>query len=685
MQDDLYAGAPGDGGWSDDWGFDYEGYSGEGDAAALPLTGLGRALEGLTESQLAGVMAPDVPLLLLSGAGTGKTKTVTLRIAQRLQARDLHAANVLALTFTKKAAAEMQRRLEALVGAQAKAMDIGTFHSVFAKALRQCDGEGGVPPDFTLLDDADQQSMLKEAAASISPGYLEEFKRQCKMRDVLAAFAAYSNSLCPGEEPFANPTNIPGFMPLLRAYARLKKSNQVLDYDDVLVEFDRILDVPRIRRMFQQRWRMVCVDEYQDENPLQESIIRKIAGRHRNLTCVGDNDQSIYGWRGAKVSYILDFRRRWPEAEVIALQENFRSRSPILACANSLIKNNTRRHEKVLLPTRGDGAPVGLRRYKDAFEEARAVSAAIAREARAGRRASEIAVIARTGNALGEIQRQLLTDGIPYAMHAGSNIADKIETKLIAAWIRCAVNPRDEAAFLYAFNDHPRGVGKKGLAVARETARQSDATIEAVLRQEHQSSRDAAASKLMRFLDDVTEIRTLARLGEDPAAIVEEIIERSGIRDKIAKERAKAQETEARDERERLEATAAARDENLSLLIEHATQVANLADLAANIILSNESVSDHGDAVWLGTIHASKALEFEIVFLPAFERGILPSPRQEDDGSIGYEEERNLAYVGLTRAKDQLEVSYAMHRTQHGRDAAGGPSAFVPELGVPMG
>lgn len=683
MQTDLY------GNWffdEDPWnegpGPDTEGYSPDTWSTAAPLGPVDRALQELTAQQLEGVTAPDGPLLLLSGAGTGKTKTLTLRIAHRLQAGDLHPAHFLALTFTRKAAAEMARRLEQIVGRQAKAMDIGTFHNVFAKALRACDGEGGIPADFTLLDDTDQHALLKDAAASISPDYLATFKAECKTRDVLTSFSKYTLSLYPGEPEFTNPANVPGFATLLRAYERLKKANNVLDYDDVLTHFDRILDLPHIRHMFQRRWRHVSVDEYQDTNAQQESILRKIAGRHRCIVAVGDDDQAIYSFRGAKVSNILDFQERWLDARIIRLEHNFRSREPILAVANAIIANNKLRHGKTLVPTRGPGDPATLSSHKDAFEEARAVSRAIAAELRAGRPPSEIAVIARTAGALAEVQRQLLADGIRYVMHAGSNVADKIETKLIAAWIRCAVNTKDEAAFLYAFNDQARSVGKKGLAIAKETARQSGATVEAVLRQTYRGN--PANEKLIEFLDDIAEVRALARIGETPAEIVNEIVERSGIGDKIAKERQRAASADTRDEREKLTSSAMAREQNLALLIEHAGQVDTLSDLAANIVLSNETVTDEGGSVWLGTIHASKALEFETVFLPAFENGILPSPRVESgSASPAYEEERNLAFVATTRAKERLRISFAEQRTLHGREASGGPSPFAAETGIP--
>ena len=653
----------------------------------LPMQTPRDAMAGLTDQQIEAVVAPDAPLLVLAGAGTGKTRVLTTRIAQRLSQGGLMPSHVLALTFTKKAAEEMAKRLATMIGPSATAMDIGTFHSVFARALRACDSAGGVlgvRSDFTLLTDEDQRDLVKEAAASISASYAEEFAKKCKVRDVLADFSRYAASLYPGEPPFANPNKIPAFETLLEAYKRAKSRNNALDYDDVLIGFDRLLDDPRIRRMFQMRWRLVTVDEYQDTDNVQESILRKIAGRHRNITCVGDDDQSIYSWRNAKVSNILQFQSRWSDATIVRLESNYRSTAPILACANGLIGHNQMRHGKTLVSTRGPGEPVQTISYATAFDEARAVSASITAAVRGGTPLREIAVICRVAAGLQEIQRQLLTDGIRYSMHAGSNVANKIETKLVASWIRTAVNPRDEAAFQYAFFDSKRSIGKATFAKVKQDARVTEATVESILRQEYRDRSVTKHELLHQFLDDLTEVRTLARLGEAPAAIVEEIIDRSGIRDTIDKEREKAAKATNRDDRERLEATAEAREQNLTVLLDHASRVENLADLAANIILSNEQTSDDGESAWLGTIHAAKSLEFRRVHMVAFEDGIIPSPRYcADPSSAEYEEERNLAYVGMTRAKEILVMSWARSRTIYGTSQSGGPSEFVTELGLP--
>jgi DNA helicase-2/ATP-dependent DNA helicase PcrA len=641
-------------------------------------------LRQLTNGQRAAVDAPDKPVLVLAGAGTGKTKVLVTRISERLRKGDLKPAHVLALTFTKKAAAEMVRRLEKTVGPAARSMDIGTFHSIFAKALRALDGAGdnlSIPADFTLLDETDMKDLLKAAAASVSPAYAEEFGRRCKTGDVLSAFSRYNASLYPDEPDFIPNPDIPSFDVIYRAYNDLKQKNNVLDYDDVLIAFDRLLDIPHIRRIFQMRWRMILVDEYQDTDNAQESILRKLASRHRNITCVGDDDQSIYSWRNAKVSNILSFRKQWPEGEIIRLEENFRSTAEILDCANALIKQNSLRHGKILNSTRGHGKPVTFTTYKTPFDEARAVSQAIARDVRSGIPLNEIAVICRVSAGLQEIQRQLVTDGIRYVMHAGSNVAEKIETKLIAAWIRMTVNPKDESAFMYAFKYEARSIGKVALTQAAEDARVTQSTLEAILRQQYRDRGNAKHQKLFEFLDNVTEVRTLARLGELPHAIVQEIIERSNINKSIDQDLAKAALAKTKDEKASLENKAAARAANLEIMLEHARTVENLLDLAANIILSNEKVADDGLVAWLGTIHAAKSLEWRSVYLTGFEHGIIPSPRHcNDKSSSEYEEERNLGYVAITRARDTLAISWAADRTMYGTSQSGGASEFVQEI-----
>jgi DNA helicase-2/ATP-dependent DNA helicase PcrA len=651
--------------------------------AEAPIGSPDALLTDLTEKQRIAVEAAQAPLLVLAGAGTGKTKVLTTRIGYWIRRGEFAASQILALTFTRKAAAEMARRLEAMIGPSARAMDIGTFHATLAKALRACDGAAGtgVRPDFTMLDDGDQKDVLKRAATAISEEYAADLFKRNKVRDILGDISAWRMTRIEGADPFTNPRGITSFEDLANAYRDEKARANVLDFDDVLHTFDQMLDDARLRRMFQMRWRMILVDEFQDTDPVQYSILTKLASRHRNLTCVGDDDQSIYSWRGAQVSNILHFKEHWVEAAIVRLEDNFRSTADILDHANALIGRNRLRHGKTLSSTRGPGMPVEFAGHKNAFDEAREVSRNIVADMHAGVPLTDIAVICRVAAGLGEVQRQLIADGIRYTMHAGSSVADKVETKLVAAWIRMAVNQRDEAAFSYAFSDAPRAVGKATLARLREDARATDTTVEQLLRQNHRDRTQTKYAALHDFLDDIAEIRALARLGEAPRAIVEEIIERSGIRNKIAKEREQASNATTKDDQEGLAQKAGAREQNLLLLLEHADAVENLADLAANIILANEKTSDDGEAAWLGTIHAAKSLEWRSVYLVGFEAGIIPSPRHcEDRTSADYEEERNLGYVAITRARDRLRISWADQRTTYGTQQSGGPSEFIEGL-----
>lgn len=640
--------------------------------------------DGLTEAQREAVLESDYPMLVLAGAGTGKTRVLTLRIVERLRRGDIAPSQVLALTFTKRAGAEMVSRLCGMIGAAARAMDVGTYHAILAKALRSTDGAYGVPEDFTMLDDEDQKALLREAANAISPEYRVDLEAEHRPKDVLSEFGRHALSLYPGEPAFTNERRIGQFDALLRSYETLKAESNVLDFDDVLLKFDAMLDEPRARRAFQMRWRFILVDEFQDNNAVMASIVRKLASRHRALTCVGDDDQSVYSWRGARASNILAFAKQWPDARIVRLEHNFRSTGRILAAANALISKNRLRMGKTLLATKPEGVPVEVRRHRDAFEEARWVASVIRGAMARGVPASGIAVLCRVADALGEVQRQLLADGVRYVMHAGSNVADKIETKLVAAWIRTAVNPHDETAFLYSLRERSTGLGKVKLARFREIARATQASLEQVLRAEAGDGGTASTKALKAFLDDIAEVRTLARLGESPPAIVEEIIDRSGIRALIAKEEAKAADARTEEARAQHAGSAEARTLNLGLMLEHAGQVANLADLAANIVLANERVVDEGDAVWLGTMHAAKSLEWPVVVLPAFEEGIIPSPRaSDDDASATFEEERNIGHVAMTRAMEELLLSSVAQRTLYGKRSEPRPSRFLAEAGLP--
>ena len=640
-------------------------------------------LDKLTPAQRTAVEHRDAPLLVIAGAGSGKTRVLTTRVAHRLRPGDMLPAHVLALTFTNRAAAEMKHRIASLVGPAGKALDCGTFHSIFAAAIRTCDSEGFVRRDFTILDTTDQKDVLKDAAAALDPDFWEQLKKVAT-KDILGEFSRYKTSAYPNQPRWTNEHDIPRFPEILAKYDEIKRLNNVLDFDDVLYAFDELLNIPRIREMFQRRWRMILVDEFQDTNAPQHSILSKLAERHRNITCVGDDDQSIYSWRQADVSKILNFTDHWPDATVIKLESNFRSTPEILEGANNLIGNNTLRHGKTLLATRPSGAPIRTVSLKTPWDEARFVCRDIVERVRSGIDVTEIAVISRVGAGLNEIQRELINAGVRFVVHAGTNVADRVETKTVAAYIRISVNELDNTAFMYAYQTKPRGIGKKSIGRFKDLARDADATLEEILRQHCRAEPGKKTEKVVEFLDDLSYIRSMVTAAAPTIDIVEEIILRCGILEDMERDRDKAATATGKDERDKLESLLASRQVNLDQLRDHARTAADLAELSANIILSNEEVATDEKTLWLGTIHAAKGLEFTHLYMPAFETGIIPSPRTLQGELRKAEEERNLAFVALTRAKDTATITWAENRVLYAsQGACGGPSSFVGEMRIP--
>ncbi|MBY0363912.1 MAG: ATP-dependent helicase [Phreatobacter sp.] len=649
-------------------------------------------LRNLTEEQAIAVTAGDGPVLVLAGAGSGKTRVLTTRIAYRLEKGDITPAHVLALTFTRKAAGEMRERLERLIGPAARHMDIGTFHAVFARVMRELDGAFGAPTQSTILDEKDQKLLLKDAIKDA--GYLDNVLKDKTPQQILEDMAGYRMAQH-FKDRFPEHRSTINIGAVTTEYERAKKRENVLDYDDVLFRFDEVLDHPRAREIMMMRWKMVLVDEYQDTNAIQESILKKIARGHGNITCVGDDDQSIYSFRHADVSNILEFEDRWPGATIVRLQQNFRSTSAILTAANKLIAHNTLRHGKVLVPTREEGASVIARGFASGMAEADAIGQEISDLIEQGVARKNIAVIARTASVLQVVEQQLIRKRIPYTITSGRRVADRVESKIIAAYIRAAINPLDETALIYAFESKKRKMGATGLAKLKEQARQAHVTLEEAMRNYAQSGGELGANgkptpssvekalSLHEFLDGLERVRAQIALEASPIDIVDVVIDISDINETLEAEYQKAQKKQERE----IQENAARKYEQQKLNIESlrmaASESATIEDMSANIVLSADRDDLASDAVWLGTIHAAKGLEFDNVFLPGFEHGIIPSKQSESDTdsyrSGGVDEERNLAYVAITRAKNRLMISYADNRMIYGKTQEGGPSMFLRE------
>ncbi len=630
-------------------------------------------LEALNPEQRAAVVTTEGPLLVLAGAGTGKTRVITCRIAHLVE-RGVRPANVLAVTFTNKAAREMRERLVPLIGARACGeLFVGTFHAFCAEALREHGPAVGLPERFAISDGADQLALLRSVLRGIHVDGV-----QLSLGDVQARISLLKNRLV-GRGAFLERVADGEEELVARAWGRYEEElarSRALDFDDLLLRTLQLLrSQPRTLASFSRRFRYVLVDEYQDTNAPQYEIVRAIAGTHGNLCVVGDDDQSIYGWRGADVTRILSFERDFPGAKVVRLETNYRSTEPILRAANRLIAHNRSRHEKELRSALGPGAPLRLVAAADEVEEADHVAREILglvgdREARW----SDFAVLFRTGPQAKAFEAQFRARGIPYVLVGGRSFFDRKEVRDVLAYLRLLVHPDDELALARIADAPPRGLGAKSLErVLAYRAERGLSLMEAFEQASAIEGVSAGAASAGRDL-----CRVLATLREQRGATlagrIERCLEAVDYRselercspDALERERRRAAVEEllelARDfERRR-------RDPELSAFLQ-----------TLSLETRDEDAGETRDeAVHLMTLHAAKGLEFPRVYLVGLEEGLLPHRRAlaQDD----LEEERRLLYVGITRARGHLTLCHAKKRARSIRGTESLRSRFLFEL-----
>jgi ATP-dependent DNA helicase UvrD/PcrA len=633
-----------------------------------------KLLEGLNPEQRLAVTTTEGPVLVLAGAGTGKTRVITVRAAHLLHER-VAPESVLAVTFTNKAAGEMRERVAALVGPKrASALTIGTFHAFCLAALRAHGARVGLPRRFAICDAADQLSALKGALrelriaeAAIQPGALQARISLLKNRlvdpDAFLAAAADDRDELIGRA--------------WKRYEEHLRRTASLDFDDLLLFTVRLLrDDERVRKTFERRYRYVMVDEYQDTNGPQYEIVRRIAGGRRNLCVVGDDDQSIYGWRGADVSKILGFERDFPGAVVVRLETNYRSTTPILEAANRVIRNNPDRHEKTLRSALGQGDDVRLHCLPDEVGEADWVAREVLELVRRRRaRLADVAILFRTATQPRVFEAQLRARGVPYVLVGGMSFFDRKEVRDVLAYLRLVANPDDEVSLLRVVNRPPRGIGRTTIdrIVAHATARGLPLT---------RSLADAATIEgvgpaAVLAIDGLrTQLASLGRRDPGPRLVpwIRNLLETVAYRAEVDRS---YPDPKAREERWRTVL------EILDLAENHARRVAkpSLTTFLQDLTLSaTDDPSEPGDAdaVTLMTLHAAKGLEFPHVYLVGLEEGLLPHHRSITEDTV--EEERRLAYVGITRAQRHLTLTLAKTRSKYGRRTECIPSRFLYEL-----
>ncbi len=631
-------------------------------------------LEGLNPAQREAVEQLDGPVLMLAGAGTGKTRALTTRIAHLLHTGRARPNEILAVTFTNKAAREMKARIGLLLGQTVEGMPwLGTFHAICVKMLRRHAELVGLKSNFTILDTDDQIRLLKQL---IQAANIDE--KRWPARQLAHIIDGWKNrAFTPETLPTGEASAFDGAAPALyRQYQERLATLNAVDFGDLLLHMVTILQQNAdILEQYQRWFRYILVDEYQDTNIAQYLWLRLLAGGHRNICCVGDDDQSIYGWRGAEVGNILRFEKDFPGAHVVRLEQNYRSTGHILAAASGVIAANAGRLGKTLFTTGEDGEKVRLIGHWDGEEEARWIGEEIEALQKGSRgmeplSLDQMAILVRASHQMRAFEDRFLTIGLPYRVIGGPRFYERMEIRDAMAYFRVAVSPDDDLAFERIVNTPKRGVGAKALQTIQRMARENGVSLleGARLAAAEGALSGKAKAEVARLVEAFARWHALALdRAQSHVELAETILEESGYTEMWLNDRTPE---------------APGRLENLKELIKALEEFENLQGFLEHValIMDNES-EEAGEKVSIMTLHAAKGLEFPAVFLPGWEDGLFPSQRSMDESGLkGLEEERRLAYVGITRAERLCTVSFAANRRVYGQWQSQLPSRFIDEL-----
>lgn len=632
-------------------------------------------LRGLNEQQREAVIHTEGPLLIMAGAGSGKTRVLTHRIAYLLAEKGVAARNILAITFTNKAAREMKDRVSRLVGAESEYMWVSTFHSMCVRILRRDIDRIGYNSNFTILDSSDQLSVIKQILKNLNID-----PKKFDPRAMLGQISAAKNELI---TPDVYNKQVGNFYErqvgqIYEAYQKMLVKNQSLDFDDLIMQTIHLFKrVPEVLEYYQRRFQYIHVDEYQDTNHAQYALVKLLASRYQNLCVVGDSDQSIYRWRGADITNILTFEKDYPSSRTIFLEQNYRSTKCILKAANHVIANNSGRKPKNLWTENPDGKHIHYFQGATEQEEALFVTEKIQQLTKEeGYSLSDVAILYRTNAQSRAIEDTLVKSNIPYQMVGGTKFYERKEIKDMVAYLRLIANPDDDLSFERVVNVPKRGIGKTSIERLREYATLHDISFnEAVKEIDFTGVPKKAANALMEFTEL---IRTLSKQQEFLTAtdMVEAVLKQTGYETMLKNERS----IEAHSRLENLEEFMTV-TKDFEASSEDKTLIAFLTDLAliADIDQMDESDTVDEDKITLMTLHAAKGLEFPVVFLIGMEENVFPHSRSMLDEEE-MEEERRLAYVGITRAEKELYLTNAKMRTLFGRTNMNPISRFIHEI-----
>lgn len=629
-------------------------------------------MQSLNDNQLLGVTTTEGPVLILAGAGSGKTRVLTERVAYLLSEKGVAPYNILAITFTNKAAGEMRERVDAIAGAGAKSVWVATFHSTCVRILREHCELLGFSKGFSIYDTDDQKAAMKEV--------LKRLNIDSKMipeKRFLSRISSLKDELTyPSEVSSQSRDPMEQKLPAVyKAYQERLISQNAMDFDDLIMKTVELFrDFPEVLSKYSNRFKYVMVDEYQDTNSAQFELIRLLCSTHRNLCVVGDDDQSIYKFRGANIFNILNFEKYFPDAVTIKLEENYRSTSQILDAANAVIKNNEGRKQKALWTNNPDGDKIKYRRFETGFEEAAFVASDIKSRINSGLEPKECAVLYRTNMQSRTVEEKLIMENVPYRIVGSVNFYQRKEIKDLIAYLKVIDNGRDDVATLRVINTPKRGIGDTTIEkILKFAVANSLSFYDALLRASEIQGIGKAAEKIKGFTDLIEGYRQTVS-ETNVSILIDDICRAGGYYDMLA-----AQDTDE----------AKSRKENLGELItkavtyEQGTEEPSLTSFLEEVALiaDIDNVTSEENRILLMTIHAAKGLEFDTVYIVGMEEGLFPGMRTISSGDTSeMEEERRLAYVAITRAKRHLFLSSAVRRMINGDTQNHPVSRFVGEI-----
>ena len=626
----------------------------------------------LNPAQAEAAQAAHGPLLILAGAGSGKTKTLTYRIANLIANEGIWPDQILAVTFTNKAAREMRQRLGVLLAQDSSSRSfmpwMGTFHSVCVRLLR-IDGHAiGVPANFVIYDEDDRLGLIKQAMKQQNVS-----DKNIKPRAVASSISSAKNELVDpdayemsAQYPFQKTV-----AEVYRAYEKMRQTAHALDFDDLLIETVRLVrEHPNVREKWRQKFQHILIDEYQDTNAAQYALVKSLVNDERNICVVGDDWQSIYSFRGADFTNILNFERDFPGTKVIKLEQNYRSTSAILTAAQNVISKNKQRTDKMLWTDQDGGTPVQVHATYDEGEEAQLVAGRIATHASIGARDhGDFAVLYRTNAQSYALERAFIAMRVPYQIVGGVRFYDRKEVKDMIAYLRLIYQPSDVMSFSRIVNVPTRGIGATSLEKFLIWQASSGMDIVAALSNVEQTSSltPRAKTALSGLGVILRKLQAMVASEAGPSELIEKLLALTGYRDYLLDGSPQAEE----------------RDANIGSLVSDSKNFLSLPDFLEEVALMSSADADSTQQkVTMMTVHAAKGLEFPVVFMVGMEEGIFPHSRVYEAGPGELEEERRLCYVGMTRAREELHVTYAASRLQFGNRGYNMPSRFIEDMGT---